>query len=1014
MAHLDNASTVKRKGRPSWTATMGKFKAELPFVLLMVKGSVAPIIGLSILQNQGVADYFGTVGFLIPIMTILTVPILPRARYIQNLLATCILVCFVAAVSLLAMWCSVKARINTDKASTEPHLPVDPKLPYLAPYNAASSINMAVWFFFALWINNTFRAYRPQYFLPSIVGSIYFNIVATYGTQFPSMHYAESLSSRLFKCFFVGFGISAAVNLLVIPFSCRTMFAMLAKEELLTFKNVFQAHTQFMLSLPKRDWYNVTNSGGLDERENNGFARNTPWPEAETLKTAIATVMELQVKIQAEMRYVKREAAWGKLGPNDISTACKLMKDILTAVIGMESITHVTDIIANRGGWGAVRLPSSDNPLTESELNALENEEKESWTWIFEKFQDPVSHLEQTVLEGLDHSLYTLEFAKKPVTPTKSDIEANTAGSSTETFNCADRLEHAIQRFMTERQGPLREWCTSKGMDDPFRGDTMKTTRYPLHERHKSQLHVILNMNFSLIMAAQATLDLVKFVDSKVEDGTMAKNRFIFPSLKQLGKWVIAAFRREDNELDYQMYSTRGGTVTVNLDDVVHAQKDPEHLPPANSWEKLTVYFRSIPEFFGSRESAFGCRVAVATFVLAIPCYFRDSQAFYIRERLIWASIMVAISMTQTAGSGIYGQFLRFSGTALAMVASFIAWYIVDKHPAGIIVFTGIFVFLYQYPMLKYPDFTVIPVIGAVTVILIVGYELQVEKIPVAVTLTSSQVLRPIYELAPIRLLTVLAGVGVAFLFTYFPSVVTTRTQLRKEIGSSLYLMGHYYSSSYKTGLLRLRGGEEDLRDKNSPAALLEKARTRMFAKEIVLLQGMRHQRRFTAWEPSFGGKFPQDTYDRIINHAKHIIHFTAIITFATETFQRDSKITKGEKTSESTWIKDFKQLISPTELANRTMNSLLFITATAISTGRPLPPYLKAPEPVQLEKLLGLIDSDILGSRHVCETGYAAFAVMQVATTMLTFEMEGLLEETRKLVGEISYGEEATVIQNL
>jgi hypothetical protein len=137
------------------------------------------------------------------------------------------------------------------------------------------------------------------------------------------------------------------------------------------------------------------------------------------------------------------------------------------------------------------------------------------------------------------------------------------------------------------------------------------------------------------------------------------------------------------------------------------------------------------------------------------------------------------------------------------------------------------------------------------------------------------------------------------------------------------------------------------------------------------------------------------------------------MMTFATETFQSQpsTRHVSTEKSSENTWIKDFKQLITPTQLANQNMNSLLFIIAAAISTGRPLPPYLKAPEPVHLGKLLGLVDSEILGARHVCELGYAAFAVMQVATTMLAVGMEGLLEETRKLVGEISYGDESVGI---
>lgn len=292
----------------------------------------------------------------------------------------------------------------------------------------------------------------------------------------------------------MGFGISAAVNLLVLPISSRTLVSMLAKQELLTFKRVFQAHTQFMLSLPTREWYDRTSSESSNKGRS-GDTRTIPWPEADALKETISAVMELQVKIQADMRYVKREAAWGKLGPNDISTVCKLTKNILTPILGMESITHVTDIVASRGGWGAVRLPNPDHFTTDSELIALENEEKEHWTWIFERFRDPVSQLEQAVLESLDHSLYTLELAKRPPVPAKADIEANPLGSSTESTDFADRLENGIQRFMTERESPLKEWCSSKGIHDPFDDNTLKTIKNPLRERHKSQLHVVLNVS---------------------------------------------------------------------------------------------------------------------------------------------------------------------------------------------------------------------------------------------------------------------------------------------------------------------------------------------------------------------------------------------------------------------------------------------------------------------------------------------------------------------------------------
>jgi Fusaric acid resistance protein-like/Aromatic acid exporter family member 2 len=379
-------------------------------------------------------------------------------------------------------------------------------------------------------------------------------------------------------------------------------------------------------------------------------------------------------------------------------------------------------------------------------------------------------------------------------------------------------------------------------------------------------------MEYSFLATARGILDLVKYADSKVDDGTMKRKRLIFPSWKRMQQWFWAALSREDSNLDYEAYSTRSGTVTVYLRDALQTEKDAEHLPPVSTWEKATDKLRLIPHFFGSPESAFGFRVATGTIVIAIVCYLRNSQHFYIEQRLIWSSIMVAISMTQTAGSGIYGQFLRFAGTALAMVASYIDWYIVDQHTAGIIVFVGITMFLYHYLLVTRPENPVLPMIGMVTVVLIVGYALQVRKVGLAISESNGQQYHPLYELAPYRLAAVGGGVAIAFFFTYFPSVVTARSQLRKDLGSSLYLLAHYYSSVHTTVSLRIRGTQGDLRDKKSPGRVLEKARTRVLAKELVLLQGMKQHCEFIAWEPAFGGKFPRDTYDKLIKHTQKLV----------------------------------------------------------------------------------------------------------------------------------------------
>lgn len=266
-------------------------------------------------------------------------------------------------------------------------------------------------------------------------------------------------------------------------------------------KRVLEVHNQYMRSLPTRDWYGTKSSSkdsdsGKDY-ESKFSSRTTPWPEADALKAVTTGVTELQVKIQAELRYAKLEAAWGKLSGKDISTIARLLKGILVGILGMESLTEVTDRIEKRGGWGAVRLPRAAHDLTDAEFAALEEKEKQQWIWIFEQLRGPVHQLQQAMIDGLEHSMYTLEFAKRTGTHAKMDIEANGAGSLPGEKGFATLLESKIQEFLTKRESFLKEWCALKGVDYPLKRDGIQLLDSPLHERHQSQLYLVLDVSYT-------------------------------------------------------------------------------------------------------------------------------------------------------------------------------------------------------------------------------------------------------------------------------------------------------------------------------------------------------------------------------------------------------------------------------------------------------------------------------------------------------------------------------------
>lgn len=236
-------------------------------------------------------------------------------------------------------------------------------------------------------------------------------------------------------------------------------------------------------------------------------------------------------------------------------------------------------------------------------------------------------------------------------------------------------------------------------------------------------------MEFLLLSTAQAVLNLVKFADSRVEKGLMKKRRIIVPGAARLKKWAISMWTTEDSGTEHTPDSNESGGSGVYSGASFQVAKDPEHLPPATAWQRSTNILRNVSRFLGSSESAFGFRVACATLSIGIIAYLKITQTFFMQQRLVWAMIMVAIGMTATAGSGIFGFVGRIAGTAIAMVTSMIIWYIVNGNAAGVIVFIFVFTFIEFYFLLKFPRLTVIALISMVTQVLVVGYELQVQKI---------------------------------------------------------------------------------------------------------------------------------------------------------------------------------------------------------------------------------------------------------------------------------------------
>lgn len=152
-----------------------------------------------------------------------------------------------------------------------------------------------------------------------------------------------------------------------------------------------------------------------------------------------------------------------------------------------------------------------------------------------------------------------------------------------------------------------------------------------------------------MIATGEAVQNFVEFADKRVADGTMDKTRFLFPTLRRIRKWVVSVFDDKGATNDDTEDVLKPNFNVVFMGDGFNTKKDPEHLPPANAWQHFGNGLRMVSRFLGSDESVFGMRVVCATMTVGIVCYLQPTQRFFQEQRLVWAMIIIAIGMTQSA-----------------------------------------------------------------------------------------------------------------------------------------------------------------------------------------------------------------------------------------------------------------------------------------------------------------------------------------------------------------------------
>lgn len=221
-------------------------------------------------------------------------------------------------------------------------------------------------------------------------------------------------------------------------------------------------------------------------------------------------------------------------------------------------------------------------------------------------------------------------------------------------------------------------------------------------------------------------------------------------------------------------------------------------------------------------------------------------------------------------------------------------FYIVDGHAAGIIVLLFLATFFEFYFIIKKPQLIVVILIWYVecqifsiptdrassmtTQVSILTLDLAIRKVGAEVFAIAGIPYHPIYILAPYRLLCVTGGSIVAFIWTIIPFPITERSQLRRDLGTSTYLLAKYYNCVQSLIRARFQGTEGDPDMPHSPGQIMSSNELKMFAEEALLLGQLREHSTLSAFDVTIGGKFPQGKFDEIIQDTQNLLHHFACL----------------------------------------------------------------------------------------------------------------------------------------
>lgn len=514
-----------------------------PIILMsMFKASLAPVIAISMFQAPAIQTLLSTLGYLTGIISVLSLALLPRGKFIQNMTLNLLTSSIGSAMAMLITWSSVQARLHTsDLPDMYAYIAANGR----APYNSSQSAVCALWLIFNIWLGNTIRAKYPAFNLPIILYSIMVNIASTFGPEFPTVASAEAFIRELIIAIFLGLAIGSACSLFIFPISTRQIVVKQMAGVLGLFKKTIALEKKYLQGLESDDMFTLeiieTSAGpsgteakdktskgkGKGKKGDKGPKLTKEQKTAVALRGVISASKDLMGKIYGDIKFAKRDVAFGHLTAKDFGELSNLIRNILIPITGIGVIMDIFQKVGRDAGWdGSGSGPQGD--CLGLDTNGLDRDASvKVWQEMMKQLHEPFEILSEALIQGIDHAGILLNFFPLPkelkraakeaaaaaaaananananaktnsTSPgqqtTVPDVEASAGGGLRPgQLGFSEVVNARLATFNARKGEILRVWAKEKGLSaDGEHWDTNNTRLFEKRRNDQAQLYVIL------------------------------------------------------------------------------------------------------------------------------------------------------------------------------------------------------------------------------------------------------------------------------------------------------------------------------------------------------------------------------------------------------------------------------------------------------------------------------------------------------------------------------------------